>query len=127
MSRVIYDINSENTDRQMVTLNDGEFPLFIEDINTLLHSSGLLRLNLYADPSGNSFVLDITNGNPISAKLISKMEYIFASTDASENIIDGYFLITFDDGSQFSIYNADHHLIWYSFEDLDPANIKQFT
>jgi len=120
MSRNIY------TRSLMVTINNGEFPIFTEDVNILLESGKPLRLNLYTTPDGSEFALDIS-GNPIQAKLIIEMDYVFSHNDLSDNPVDGYFLITFDDGNQFNIYDGDHHFLWYSFEDLNPTDYKQFT
>jgi hypothetical protein len=113
--------------RDMVPLNNGQFPNFVTDVDILINSGRRLVLNLFTNVEGTVYAID-TSGNNIDKRLIIRMEYDFPHNDENTNEpVDGYFIITFDDNTSFAIYDANHMNYWYSFEDLDPLVIKQFT
>jgi hypothetical protein len=107
-------------------LTDGEYPQYTADLNRALHSLGYARINIYTDASGTVFALD-NNSNPISSRLITQTAYTYPYVDASANIIDGSFTVTFDDGSYYYNVNANDRAYWYSIEQTGPSTIYQFT
>jgi hypothetical protein len=107
-------------------LTNGEYLQYTLDINQALHSLGYARISIYMDASGTIFAVD-NSGNPISSRLITQTSYTYSYVDASDNVIDGTFTVTFDDGSYYSNTDANNGAYWYSMQETGPTIIYQFT
>jgi len=105
---------------------NGEFDLLTNDINVALHTLGYLRINIYNDISGNSVALD-SNGNPIIDRVILSTRYIYPTTDPSGNIVDGFFRITFDDGSTLDNEDWNNTQYAYVMSGLENQGIHYLT
>jgi len=105
---------------------DGEYNPVTADINTALHTLGYLRINIYNDISGNSVALD-SNGNPIIDRTILSTRYIYPTTDASGNSVDGFFRITFDDGSTLDNEDWNNTQYAYVMSGLESEGLKYLT
>ena len=105
---------------------DGEYNAVTNDINIALHTLGYLRINIYNDISGNSVALD-SNGNPIIDRIISSTRYIYPTTDSSGNAVDGFFRITFDDGSTLDNEDWNNTQYAYVMTGLESGGLKYLT
>lgn len=108
-------------------LDDGEYQLIIDDINSALHNGKPFRINIYTDADGTIFAQD-SNGNDINDRLVVTTIYTYPYTDVfTSNLIDGTFKIIFDDGSYIENGDLNNQAYWYTIIGADPVEIKQFT
>jgi len=113
--------------RDMGPIVNGQYPEFQYDVNQSIDLLGKLNIDIYTDGSGNNYALD-TKGNPIQNRVIIEMAYTYPYTDPmTQTFYDGYFTITFDDGSSLSNVDSNDTAYWYYIEGLEPVVIKQFT
>jgi len=107
-------------------LTDGEYPQVMLDINTAVRV-GYIIINIYIDPSGNTFAQD-SSGNNINNRIVVTSEYVYPYFDINNVLHDGYFTVTFDDGSTFGNEDQNDSAFWYMINGVDnPLIIKQYT
>jgi hypothetical protein len=118
-------ITSTN-DVMVADYTDGEFVPVTADINTALHTLGYLRINIYNDISGNSVALD-SSGNPVIDRVIASTRYIYPTTDASGNAVDGFLRIIFDDGTYLDTEDWNNTQYAYVLTGLESEGLKYLT
>ena len=116
-----------STGPHLEPVDNGQLEQPVTDMDTALHTIGYIKLSLYLDASGNTYVLD-SNGNPINNRLVKSNSYTYPYpyVDNSGNLIDGFSIFEFDDNSTFSVYDDGHNSAWYSIYNVT-TSIKQFT
>ena len=104
----------------MSNINNGKYTAFTADIQTLIDKASRIYVTISSDNTGTNLVND-SNGNTISKKLIVSMKYNYP-----ENGNLGNYTITFVDGGSISINddNSDH---WYILETIEPYVYKQLV
>jgi hypothetical protein len=104
----------------MSNINNGKYSAFSADIKSLIDKASRIYVTISSDEAGTNLVND-SNGNTISKKLIVSMKYSYP-----ENGNLGNYTITFVDGSSISINddNSDH---WYVLETIEPYVYKQLV
>ena len=129
---VIYDRTRDTfttSGYNLIPLNpyipNDQYPNFITDMNTALHSVGYIDVTIYTDASGNSFGKD-SNGNDINQRLLVNTTYNYLGYDASGYLYGGYMTIRFEDGSTFGNTDTNDSDYWYVIYNADPT-IKQYT
>jgi hypothetical protein len=102
-----------STGPHLEPLENGQYPQFIIDMDTALHTIGYIKLSIFADASGTIIQTD-SNGNPIDTRLVKSTSYTFPYIDISGNTVDGTIVLTFDDGSTFTSVDIEVILEdWY--------------
>jgi hypothetical protein len=108
-------------------IDNGQYQLIIDDINSTLHNGNPFRINIYTDASGSIFALD-SNGADINNRLVVLTMYRYPFIDDIQNIFfPGYFKIVFDDGSYMENDDLHETSYWYTIIGSDSVEIKQFT
>jgi hypothetical protein len=104
----------------MSNINNGKYSSFTSDVQSLINKASHIYVTIASDEAGTNLVND-SNGNTISKKLIVSMKYSYP-----ENGNLGNYTITFVDGSSISINddNSDH---WYVLEFIEPYVYKQLV
>lgn len=104
----------------MSTITNGKYSTFTTDVQSLIDKALHINVTISYDSNGTNLVND-SNGNTISKKLIVSMKYNYP-----ENGILGNYTITFVDGSSLTINddNSDH---WYILENIEPYVYKQLV
>ena len=102
-----------STGPHLEPLDNGQYPQFIIDMDTALHTIGYIKLSMFADASGTIIQTD-SNGNPIYMRLVKSNSYTFPYIDLSGNTVDGTIVMTFDDGTTFTSVDIEVILEdWY--------------
>jgi hypothetical protein len=118
-------IITTTNDSSLNILLNGQYSQLTIDENTELHMTGNIKISIFTDGSGNNYALD-SNNNPIISKLVTQTVYTYPYIDASENSIDGYLTMYFDDGSYFGNNDTNNAAYWYWLDGL-PLEYKQLT
>jgi hypothetical protein len=117
------DISGNNVPQ----LDNGEYDLIINDINSALHSGNAFRINIYTDASGSIFAQD-SNNNDINNRLVVTTIYTYPYHDNfADTDVDGNFKVIFDDGSYIQNNDANNQAYWYTVVGAEPVDVKQFT
>jgi hypothetical protein len=104
----------------MSTITNGKYSAFTADVKTLIDKASHIYVTISSDDAGANLVND-SNGNTISKKLIVSMKYSYP-----ENNNLGNYTITFVDGSSITI-NDDNSHHWYVLENIEPYVYKQLV
>lgn len=109
-------------------LYGNEFLAFYQDLSTIMSTTGHLRINIYNDPSGNSFALDNAN-NPIQDRLVMYIMYTYSNAEiSSSESTDGGIQLFFMDGTNIQFPNSETLIFhWYTITGIEPVVIKAFT
>ena len=107
----------------MTSILTGKYAQFTTDMKTLITAANHMHLNVFADADGTT-VVNSDNGTPIVGLLITTTNYTYPHTNAvTGETVSGSFIITFSDGSKFTI-DDNHTSYWYSFDEIVPKVIS---
>lgn len=107
-------------------LEDGEYILFINDLNTAVNV-GAIILSIFMDASGQTFAQD-SNGGDINLRKVTSTSYSYPYIDYLGTWHDGTFSVTFDDGSTFTNIDLNDSMYWYFIQGVsDMNNLLQWT
>jgi hypothetical protein len=122
----LYRDLSGNNPENIPPLEDGEYVIFMQDVNLAVRR-GALIISIYTDASGIGVVLD-SNGNPVLNRILKTTNYLYSYFDANGNHVDGVLTSIFDDGSSFSNGDLNNTAYWYNIQGIsDPNNLQQYT
>jgi hypothetical protein len=108
-------------------LTNGEYPQLTIDMNTALHTIGIIRVSVWSDASGTIFVPD-SNNNDINNRTLISTSYTYPFIDISGNIVEGTMTMTFDDNGTFTNDDTNNQAYWYAVMLADGIfTIYQFT
>jgi len=115
------------TNDKVPYLDNGQYQLIIDDINSALYNRNPFRINIFTDASGTIFALD-SNGNDVNDRLVVTTIYTYPYMDNIKSIfVPGDFKVIFDDGSYIENDDAHETTYWYTIVGADSVEIKQFT
>jgi len=109
----------------MSSISNGKYSAFTADVKTLIDKASHINVTISSDNAGANLVND-SNGNAISKKLIVSMNYTYPHTDANGAEVLGNYKISFSDGSSLSLHDNDTGY-WYILEGVDPYVYKQLV
>lgn len=114
-------------DASFAPIANGEYPLFIANLNNALNSIFILRISIYTVSDGSIFAKD-NNGNDINNKLITSMSYAYPYiVSDTGQYVDGTMTLTFDDYSTFTNTDENNTAFWYSIDGYNNNVITQYT
>jgi hypothetical protein len=105
-----------------------QFVSFYNELKQVMDVSGHLFINIYNDPSGNSYTLD-SIGNPIQHRKVKYIIYTYSNAEFPGSQSDvGGIKIKFIDNSEIQFPNSEPYIFfWYSIDGIEPVVIKPFT
>jgi hypothetical protein len=117
---------SGNNPENIPLLENGQYLLFMEDVNMAVRK-GELVISIYSDASGVNYVLD-SNGNPVNNRFLRTTTYSYPYIDRDGVYVYGVITCIFGDGSTFANDDAHETSYWYNIKGIsDPNNLRQFT
>jgi hypothetical protein len=113
--------------RDMGPITDGEYISFQNDVNYAINTLGKVKMDIYLDASGNTYAPD-SSGNLIENRLLTRLVYTYPHLDElTQQPVEGYFQITFEDGTYWGNNDANNSAYWYYIIGILPKVIYQFT
>jgi hypothetical protein len=125
LRRFVDDL-SENNPENIAPLENGQYAIFMEDVNTAVRR-GELVISIYSDTSGVNYAVD-SNGNPVNNRFLRTTTYTYPYIDIDGVYVYGILKCIFGDGSTFTNDDAHETSFWYIIKGInDLNNLKQFT
>ena len=104
----------------MNTINNGRYEQFNLDVNAAVRAAKFLKVSIFNDDAGNSYVSD-SNSNDIREQLISSISYLYPSVDeTSGQQVNGSLTLSFAEGSNIVLYD-DVDNFWYVVDGITNA------
>jgi hypothetical protein len=123
--RLVHDLSGNNPEN-IAPLENGQYAVFMEDVNMAVRS-GELVISIFSDASGVNYVVD-SNGNPVNNRFLRTTTYTYPYIDRDGVYVYGILTCTFGDGSTFANDDAHETSFWYIIKGINDLNsLKQFT
>ena len=123
--RFVDDLSGNNPE-DIAPLENGQYAIFMEDINMAVRK-GELVISIFSDASGVNYVPD-SNGNPINNRFLRTTTYTYPYIDRDGVYVYGILRCTFGDRSTFENDDAHETSFWYIIKGINDLNsLKQLT